>query len=396
MPDFGFTEEQEIFRKSLREYLEKNISGVATEMFKDKSVSKEVYKTLTDFGLPGLKIPQEYGGAGADWITCVIAIEELARADLSGRSIIPLLLNFTEGYTLAKFGTDQLKEELLPKIVKGEAVLGVAATEPGCGTNVAAIKTTMKKDGDDYIVNGEKQYLSDVAEAVLLGGGHLVTGKTTPELGYKGMSVIYVPINSEGIKTLEFETIGLPLGGIVFENVRVPGHHLIGEENKGIYLTMESFVTTRIPVTMGMIGATKRVLEMGIDYLQQRKAFGRAIGSFEALQFQLAEDYAKWEAARWLTYRAAWMHEEMDKSGRFTSFEVSMAASEAKLVASMDCGKACIDVMNWHGATGTTTEFDVHMAVRNAFGMGMAEGTMEAQKLTIGMSLLGREYAPYR
>ena len=224
----------------------------------------------------------------------------------------------------------------------------------------------------------------------------MVTGKTTPELGHRGMSLVYVPIDSKGVESSEFDTLGPLIGRIRYEDVRVPVHYLVGEENGGVYLVQESFVITRIPVAASLLGPLGRILRDGIEYVKQRKAFGYPIGKFQGIQFQLAEHYSRWEANRWLVYRAAWMVDEAMKKGRFDPFQLALAASEAKLLSSMDSLRAVNDIAMWYGAMGITTEVDVHFALRGLIGAAIAEGTVEAQKIVIGNVLLGKECSSTR
>lgn len=390
----AFTEEQELYRRSVREFLSRTVEPRAKELFRERRIPRGLWRSLADFGLTGLLLPAEYGGSDSDFCSFLIAIEELSRADRSGLLTVCVLLSNTEGLIVAEHGRGELREALLPSIAKGEAVLGLASTEPGCGTDFTAVQTRIRREGEEYVVTGEKQCISLVAEARDLGGGHLVTGKTSPELGPRGMGLVYVPIAEA--ESSELDTLGPSLGRIRYEGVRVPSHHLVGEENRGVYLIQEGFVITRVAVAMSLVGPTLRLLEEGAEYLKQRRSFGRPLAKFQGVQFQLAEHRARVDAVRLLTYRAGEMVEGLRRGRAVDPARVALAASEAKLLASLDCLRAVTDATMWYGAMGLTTELDAHLALRSVLGACIAEGTVEAQKIALGRLLLGREFSSVR
>jgi acyl-CoA dehydrogenase len=296
---------------------------------------------------------------------------------------------------LAVYGTAELKEEILPKVVKDGWITPLHNTEPGCGTDFTAITTTAKKSNGDYIVNGEKQILSCVPEAQKYGGGFITSVKTRPELGSKGLSLIYIPVTSNGITTSIFEGMGIDLGGVRYENTKVPEHYLVGPDGMGYQLTYESFVHARVPTTMAIVAGAEKCLEAGIEHVKQRRAFGRPLAGHEGIQFELAEDYANVLSARWLCYRAAWLVDRYH-AGRASFYDAMMAASCAKLVASESCMKAISDVLEWFGGMGTTTDYDVQQAFRTTRQAIVAEGTRNAQKIVIALQLLGSDFAAWR
>lgn len=335
------------------------------------------------------------GGSEADYVTFTIAVEELTKADPTGVAGIPIWYGAACARVLAVYGNAELKEEVLPKVVKEGWITPLHNTEPGCGTDFTAITTTAKKDNGDYIVNGEKQILSCVPEAMKYGGGFITSVKTKPELGSKGLSLIYIPISSNGITTSLFEGMGIDLGGVRYENTKVPEHYLIGFEGTGYQMTYECFVHARVPTTMAIVAGAEKCLEAGMEHIKQRKAFGRPLAGHEGIQFELAEDYANVLAARWLCYRAAWLVDRYH-DGRASFYDAMMAASCAKLVASETCMKTISDVVEWFGGMGTTTDYDVQQAFRTTRQAIVAEGTRNAQKIVIALQLLGSEFAAWR
>jgi acyl-CoA dehydrogenase len=392
--DFNFTEEQELFRRTLKDYFAKILTPKAKELRKERMITPEVHKAITSQGLFGLLLPKEWGGSDADYVTFTIAVEELTKADTTGMSI-PVWYGASCARVINVYGNADLKEEVLPKVVKDGWITPLHNTEPGCGTDFTAITTTAKKSNGDYIVNGEKQILSCVPEAMKYGGGFITSVKTKPELGSKGLSLVYIPTTSNGITTSIFEGMGIDLGGVRYENTTIPEHCLIGFEGTGYQMTYECFVHARVPTTMTIVASAEKCLEAGMEHVKQRRAFGRPLAGHEGIQFELAEDYANVQAARWLCYRAAWLVDRYH-DGRASFYDAMMAASCAKLVASETCMKAISDVVEWFGGMGTTTDYDVQQAFRATRQAVVAEGTRNAQKIVIAMQLLGSDFSAWK
>lgn len=392
--EFTFTEEQELFRRSIRELMSKAVAPRAKELTQARILTPEVHKALTDAGFFGLLLPSEYGGANCDYVTFIIAVEELTRGDATGFAGLAAWYGASCARLLSVYGNAELKDEVLPRIVKDGWVTPLHSTEPSCGTDFTAITTTAKKTDGEYVVNGEKICLSCVPEVVKYGGGYITSVKTRPELGSKGMSLLYIPSTSNGITTSNYTGMGIDIGGIRYENTRVPERYLVGFEGTGYQMTYESFVHARVPTTMSIVAAAEVSLERGVEYIKQRKAFGRPIGAHEGIQFELAEDYSNVQAAKWLCYRAAWLIDQYHK-GKASFFDAMMGASTAKLVASEHCVKAVSDVLEWYGGLGTTTEYDVQQVFRIVRQAVIAEGTRSAQKIVIALQLLGREFVPW-
>jgi acyl-CoA dehydrogenase len=392
--EFTFTEEQELFRKTVRELMTKQVAPKKKELLEARMLTPDVHKAFTSAGLAGLLVPTEYGGSASDYVTFIIAVEELTRGDPTGFAGLPVWYGATCARVLAVYGTAELKEEILPKVTKEGWVTPLHNTEPGCGTDFTAITTTAKKTDDGgYVVNGEKVLVSCVQEAAKFKGGYITTVKTRPELGSKGMSLLYIPSDSKGIALSNFTGMGIDIGGVRYDNTPVPEQNLIGFEGTGYQMTYECFVHARVPTTMSIVAAAEGAIEQGIQYIKQRKAFGKPVAGHEGIQFELAEDYANVEACKWLTYRAAWLVDQYHK-GKASFNDAMTGASIAKLAASEHCVKAVSDVLEWYGGFGTTTEYDIQHIFRIVRQAVIAEGTKNAQKLVIAMSLLGREYSP--
>ena len=394
--DFSFTEEQELFRKSVREFCEKKIAPFANEIEENGEIPCKVLEDMASFGLLGITISREYGGSGADFITAAIATEEIARADISMATAVYYLVEAGWGFLMNRYGSKKAKEEILSNVTKGKTFLGIASTEAAGGSDVAAIATTMTKEGERLVVNGSKTFISGVREATKYGGGYVTVVKTSPELAHKGLSLCYLPVKDiSGITTNVFKQMGregISTGAIIIKNVEIPSHYLIGDWNKGFYYAMEGFNCARPLVAAACIGAAGKALESGIEYLKERRVFGSPLAKFEGMQFQVAENYTKLESARLLVYKAAWMLDQMYANNRFSHKEINKAVASAKLIAPTVAFDIIKDVLIWHGAYGYTKEAGLEKGLRGvaSYIMG-AEGAQNIMKLIIGRELLGQE-----
>jgi acyl-CoA dehydrogenase len=401
MSNFSFTEEQKLFRETIREFCEKNLTARSREIDENRRIPDEIIKGMAQLGLLGMTVSPEYGGSGADFTLTTIATEELARSDNSVATAVLFLVEAAWAYILDKYGTEKAKEEVLPKVTKGETFIGIGSTEPDVGSDIAALKMRAKKEGNAYVLNGEKAYISGVKEAQRLNGGYVTIAKTAPELGHKGVTLFYVPINTPGITlTAVLENMGrmgISTGGFNAENAKIPEHYVIGEVNRGFYTAMEGFTHARVLVAAACIGSAQRAIEVGMDYIKQRKAFGRPIGKFEGIQFPLADAYTKLEAARLLVYKAAWMLDEFYEKGHFTHHDVNKAVAPAKLFAGTAVFEIYKEVMLWHGAFGYTKECPLERGLRGVMSYIIgAEGSQNIMRIILGRELLGVDFIPYK
>ena len=399
MVDYNFSEEQELFRESMKEFCASEIVPKTEKLEGARQMPEEVIKALAKFELLGMVIDPEYGGLGTDVVTAGIAAEELARADPSCAIPVLFLVGTSWGHVLDKYGTEEAKKEILPKAIKGEQIIGIATTESDIGSDLANMKTKISKKGNKYVVNGEKMYISGVAEAVNYGGGHVTLARMTPELGTRGMCMFYLPLkDTPGITPTYVEDIGreaISCGGFDIKNVEIPKHYLIGEENKGFYIVHEGYELARGLIALVCAGAAAKALENGIAYIKERKAFGRPIGKYEGIQFKLAEHHVKIQALRELAYKALWTYDQ-EIQGKASRFDVSMAIAMAKSVAPFWSVDAISDVMQWQGAFGYTKECQDQKAWRGVRSFTLAEGSSEIMKLIIARELLGKDFLAYR
>jgi acyl-CoA dehydrogenase len=404
--DFGFTEEQELFRRSVREWCEKNLPLEKVREIDEKhEVPKEIIKGLADLGLLLMTVPEEHGGAGADWTMACIAAEELGYADISIAIPVFFLVENAWGFVVDKYCSEHVREQYVKRAINGDCFIGIATTEAGGGSDVANIKSTGRKEAEYWILNGEKLYTSGTEEAKKWGGGYFVLVRTSPppvpEKHHLGMTAFFLPIDAPGVDVVKrFEDMGrmgVSTGGFVMNDVKLPDHYRLGEEGKGFYLTMEGFDAARLLIGATCLGAAKRALELGMQYIKERVAFGSPIAKFEGIQFELADDWAELEALRSLVYRTAWMMDMKYKEGKFSAREVSKYISACKLKAPTFAFEAFKHVMLWFGAYGYTKECPLEMGLRGVMSyMIGAEGTLNIQRIVIARELLGREFIPYR
>jgi acyl-CoA dehydrogenase len=405
MVDFAFTEEQELFRNALREWCQKSLPIEKIREFDRKGeIPQEIIKQMADLGLLVMTAPQEHGGTSADWVTACIAGEELGYADISIAIPVFWLVESSWGFVVDRYCSEEVREAVIHPTIRGDAFIGIASTESGGGSDVAAFKSTARKEGNEWVLNGEKMYISGTEEAKKLGGGYFVIARTSPappEASHRGMTGFYLPINASGVEiNKRFDDMGrmaISTGGFMMKNVRIPDSYRIGEVDKGFYLTMEGFDNARILIAAVCIGAARRALEIGMEYIKERKAFGRPIGKFEGIQFELADDWAQLEALRSLTYRTAWMQDKRYKEGKFSPLEVSRMIAACKLIAPHLAFEVYKHVMIWLGAYGYTKECPLEMGLRGIMSYCVgAEGATNIQRIVIARELLGKDYIPYK
>jgi len=313
--DFSFSEEQELFREAVREWLSKNLTlEQVRENDTNHELPKSLIKGMGDLGLLLLTLPEEDGGSDADWVTATIGAEELGYADISVASPVFYLVQASWGYVINKLASETVKEKYIRRAATGNGFIGIGVTEPGGGSDVAGFKTTFKPNaGGGWNINGEKCYISGTAEAAEMDGGYFVSGFNNRDAGHRGMTAAFVPINYEGVEiTKRFDNMGrmaISTGGFKMTDVNVPADYQLGETNRGFYSTMEGFDAARVLVSASCIGAAERAMELGMDYIKERMAFGQPLAKYQGIQFDLADMVAHHEAIKSLVYRTAWMLE---------------------------------------------------------------------------------------
>jgi acyl-CoA dehydrogenase len=402
MIDFSFTEEQDLFREAIREWLAKNLPLEKVRENDEKhELPMDVIKGLGDLGLLCMTLPEEHGGVGADWVTATIAAEELGYADISVALPVFFLVQASWGYVVDKFCTEAVRDACLRKAAKGESFIGIGVTEPGGGSDVAGFQTELKRESDHWIVNGEKTYISGTKECLEMGGGYFVTGYNDRSAGHRGMTAFYLPLDAPGVEvTKRFDNHGrmaISTGGFKMTDVKVPDEHQLGDTGRGFYLTMEGFDAARLLVAASCIGAAERATEIGVEYIKERNVFGQPIAKYQGIQFELADMVAHHEATKNLIYKTAWMMDQKYQHGTFTALEVSNYLSMCKLLAPHLAYDTLRRVMLWLGAYGYTKECPLEMGIRGVMSYCIgAEGTANVQRIVIARETLGREWTRTR
>jgi len=400
--NFSWSEEQRLWRRAVRDFAQKEIAPLVREIDTNERIPQKIIKGMAEMGLLAPVVGEEYGGAGADWMMATIAAEELGRADISLAVPVLYLVEAAWGFIFYKYGSPELKEEILPKVTAGEAFLGIATTEPGGGSDIlGACHTRAVPDGDEWVFNGEKMFLSGVRESMEWGGVHLLLARTDtdPEAGHRAFTFFGMPLKgTEGITPTFFEDMGrmgISTGGFAMEDVRLPAHHQVGEVNRGFYHAMEGFSAARTLIGATCVGAAQAVLDMGIEHIQQREAFGRPLASFEGIQFPLADLYTELEGVRLSTYKAAWTMDQKYKHDAATHYDIALAAAMAKMRGPLVGFEVMNEVANWFGAMAYTKECPVEMGIRGirSYSIG-AEGTINIMRIIIARELLGADYLP--
>ena len=383
--EFELTEEQQALREEVARFAENEIQPVATEYDREEKYPHEVMDKAAEMGLLAPHIPIEYGGVGYSTLETALLIEELFAAD-PGIGLCIASAGFG-AEAIMEFGTDEQKEEYLPPVAAGESIMGAAISEPQAGSDVTSVSTRAEKDGDEWVINGNKMWITNGT----VGDFFVVVCETDPEVEdrYMGYSQIIVESDREGFSA---EKITGKLGirasdtaELVFDDVRVPEENLVGSRGMGFLQLMQFFDETRTAVAAQGVGIAKGAAERALEYAQEREQFGRPISEFQAIQHKLAEMYTQTEAARQLTYKSAW---GVDNDADDLTALASMAKEFASRVA-VDVADEAVQI---HGGSGYVDDFDVERFYRDAKITQIYEGTSEIQKNIVARELLGKGF----
>jgi len=377
--DLSLTEEQTAFRRLARDFLDKEVVPFRAEWDRRESVDTAIIPKLGELGFFGLTIPEEYGGVGGDYITYCIGMEELGRADSAIRGIVSVSMGLF-GKVLLDHGTEEQKQEWLPGIATGTKLGCFGLTEPDNGSDPSGLKTRAVRDGDDWVINGSKIFITNGTWADVC----MVFARTGDE-GARGISAFLVPTDAPGFERTEIHgKLGLrgqATAELAFDDVRVPADAMVGAEGAGFKLAMTSLDKGRVSVGAGCTGIIQGCLEAVVDYTTNRQQFGRPIASYQLIQDMIAEMSVDVDAARLLTWRAA----DLIERGRPFGVE----ASKAKLFASEAAVKAANLAISAFGGYGYVDEYPVQKYMRDARVMTLYEGTSQIQKLLIGRAETG-------
>jgi len=376
--DFGLSEELVAVRELARDFAEKEIAPTAARDDKEKTFRGDLVKKMGELGFYGTMIPETYGGNALGFLAMVLITEEIARVHSAMRVAINMQIG--PAITLLQFGTQEQKKKFIPGLVSGDTIGCFAITEPDAGSDVAALRTTATKDGDDYLLNGSKLWISN--GPVTTGG--LVYAYTDRSQKHRGMSAFYAELKQPGLSRRTLETMGAhcsPLGELTFENFRIPAANRLGNEGDGFKICMWQLNQTRLNCAAGALGVARAAKEAAVSYCNQRVQFGQKIGEFQMNQDLIAQMIAHEEAARLLVYRAAWLADQKKPNNLETSIAKYSAAEAANFAAD-----AAMKIL---GAYGYSTEFPVERYYRDAKSYQIVEGSTNVQKMIIAQDALG-------
>jgi alkylation response protein AidB-like acyl-CoA dehydrogenase len=378
--DFTFSEHHQLLRQSVREFAKAHIQPYARSWDEEERFPKELVPKLAELGLLGIRIPEEYGGSGMDTTSYALCVEEIARIDGSTALTVASHNGLGTGHLLS-FGSEAQKKKYLPKAATGEWLAAWALTEPGSGSDSASMKTTARRDGDHWVLNGSKMFITQGT----VGGFCVVLARTNPDVPkQKGITAFVVEHGTKGFNSSKhLEKLGCKSSDtaeLTFEDVRVPDANRVGEIDHGFIDTMKILDRGRISIAAMALGLGYGALDMAVTYAKDRKQFGKSIGDFQAIQWMLADMKTELDAAHLLTYRSAWLCDQ----GQPYSREASMA----KLFASEAASRACNKALQIHGGYGYTREFAVERHLRDAKICEIGEGTSEVQRVIIAKQLL--------
>lgn len=381
MIDFSFTDEQEQFRKILHEFAKEELLPNYTKWDREKITPRHLWKRLGELGVCGLRIPEEYGGSGADCVTTGIAAEEIGRGDFN--LTYAVMLNGLVGEILAQHANVATKNEWLPQIANGEKIVGIAITEPSAGTDAGGIISTAVRDGDSYILNGEKSGIS----VATCGDAFLIFAKTDLAQGNRGISAFLVPSNFDGISTKGYEDMGnIPIGrgSIYMHDVKVPVEYLVGDENMGFSQVMNGFDLSRLLIGLQCVGAAMQSIEETIEHVKIRQSFGKPLANYQGVAFPIVTHHTQLELIKWQAYRGLWLRDQ--------GLKHSQVSSTVKWLGpkySVDAIHECL-LLNGHYAY--TKEMPLEQRLRDVIGLEIGDGTAQANQMVIAKEIIGKEF----
>jgi butyryl-CoA dehydrogenase len=376
---FKLSEEHEMIRDMVREFALKEVAPTAAERDEKEEFDRSLFDKMGELGLTGIPWDEEWGGAGADYLSYVIAVEELSRVCASTGVTLSAHISLAS-WPIYKFGTPEQKDKFLRPLAEGKKLGAFGLTEPGSGSDAAGMKTTAVRDGDDYILNGNKIFITNGGEAEI----YVVFAQTDHSLKHKGITAFIVekgtPGFSIGKKEKKLGIRSSPTTEIIFDNCRIPASQRLGEEGQGFKIAMMTLDGGRNGIAAQAVGIAQGALDAALAYAKERVQFGQPIAKLQAIQFKLADMATEIEAARLLTYQAAWLESQGLPYGK--------ASAMAKLFASDTAMKVTTEAVQIFGGYGYTREYPVERMMRDAKITQIYEGTNEIQRVVIANYLL--------
>lgn len=377
--NLNFTEEQQMMRKMVRDFAKNRVAKEVERMEREDRFPKELVAEMAELGLMGIPIPEEYGGAGMDFVSYIIAIHELSKVSPALGVILSVHTSVGTNPILY-FGTEEQKQKYIPKLASGQYIGAFALTEPSAGSDASALKTTAVDKGDHYVLNGSKVFITNGGAAKT----YITFAKTDVNKGAKGISAFIVEEDFSGFQVGKKEK-KMGLNGsntteIIFDNCIVPKENLLGQVGEGYKIALSNLSAGRIGIAAQSLGIAEGALEAAMEYAKERKQFGKPIAAQQGISFKIADMATAVEAARLLTYKAATLHA--------ANIPCRKEASMAKLFASETARKTAIESVQVFGGYGYTKEYPVERYFRDSKVVEIYEGTSEIQRLVIGKELL--------
>ena len=380
--DFSLSSDQILIRNTVRQFMETEMRPILRDYERDEKFPADEIRKLGELGCCGMLVPEEWGGTGTDTVSYSLMLEEVARVDAS-TAVALSVTNSVVCMPILRAGTDAQKKQYLTRLAKGEMLGAFCLTEPQAGSDAAGIQTRAVRDGDHYLLNGTKAWVTNGG----VSGVYVVFAKTDPNGGSRGVTAFLVQPDFPGFRVSRYEDkMGLRLSRsaeISLQDCRVPVENRLGEEGQGLKIAFESLDGGRVGIASQSVGLAQGALETAAKYAKQRKTFGHPIAEYQAIQWMLADMQTEIEAARALTHYAAWMRDSGAPAARSGA-----QASKAKLYASEMANRVAYKAVQIHGSSGYSRESDVERYYRDARVLTIYEGTSEMQRIVIARDLL--------
>jgi alkylation response protein AidB-like acyl-CoA dehydrogenase len=389
--DFSLTEDQRLIRDTVRQFMEAEVRPGMRQRDREEKFAAAELRHLGSLGCCGMLIPEEWGGAALDTLSYVLMLEEVARID-AAMAVALSVTNSVAAWPLYRHGTDAQRQHYLARLARGEMLGAFCLTEPGAGSDSAAIATRAVRGGDTYLLNGSKSWVTNGGES----GLYIVFAKTDPAGGARGITAFLVEPGFRGFHVSRYEDkMGLRTSRtaeITFNDCEVPAENRLGDEGQGLKIALEALDGGRVGIAAQALGIAQGALEAAASYAQQRRAFGKTIGEFQAIAWMLADMHTELEAGRALVWQAAWLRDAwLRETG---SARLGAGASRAKLYAGEMVNRVVYKALQIHGSMGYSRESDVERMYRDARVLSIYEGTSEIQRLIIARDLLAHGAVP--
>ncbi|MBV8140250.1 MAG: acyl-CoA dehydrogenase family protein [Deltaproteobacteria bacterium] len=383
--DFALSPEQQLLQSTLREFATRELLPAYLGRDRDEDLPPALVRQLGELGVLASMVDARYGGAGLDYVSLGIAHEEIARGDFNAAYV--LLLAALVGAIVARNGDQRQKAAYLPPICRGEVLCALAVTEPAGGSDAAHVKLQARREGDHYVIDGEKTSISFSSSAATA----LVMARTgSVQQGAHGVSAFYVDLNSAGVSRTRFKDLGsraIGRGSLFFDSVRVPADARIGAEGAGFVQVMQGFDFSRALIGLMCVGAAEQSVEETCAYVAERQAFGGSLARFEGVSFPLAEAAVELRAARHLCYEALWLRDRGEPHG--------WISAGAKWLAPELCARVLHDCLLLHGHLGFSLDLPHQQRMRDVIGLEIGDGTAQIMKLLVAREIIGKSARPY-